>query len=92
MHRRLVDQLWAGDTWWYGHRAAFEYQMEQDLLALAGPALILTNTGDDLYGCAQKVRALRPDFAYAELEGGTHDIVDEQPQAWSKFVTDFILG
>ena len=92
MHRRLVDQLWAGDTWWYGHRAAFEYQMEPDLLALTGPALILTNTGDDLYGCAQKAHALRPDFAYAELEGGTHDIVDEQPEAWSRRVADFIHG
>ena len=92
MHRRLVDQLWAGDTWWYGHRAAFEYQMEPDLLALNGPVLILTNTGDDLYGSSQKVRALRPDFAYAELEGGTHDIVDEQPQAWAESVAGFIKG
>jgi pimeloyl-ACP methyl ester carboxylesterase len=92
MHRRLVDQLWAGDTWWYGHRAAFAYQMEADLLALSGPVLILTNTGDDLYGSAQKVRALRPDFAYAELEGGTHDIVDEQPEAWSRCVAEFIHG
>lgn len=92
MHRRLVDQLWAGDTWWYGHRAAFEYQMEPDLMILRGPALILTNTGDDLYGCAKKAHALRPDFAYAELKGGTHDIVDEQPDAWSRCVADFIDG
>jgi pimeloyl-ACP methyl ester carboxylesterase len=90
MHRRLIDQLWAGDTWWYGHRAAFEYLMEADLLALACPTLILTNTGDDLYGCSQKAHRMRPDFAYVELEGGTHDIVDEQPDAWVASVADFV--
>jgi pimeloyl-ACP methyl ester carboxylesterase len=91
MHRRLIDQLWAGDTWWYGHRAAFDYEMEPDLLALKCPTLILTNTGDDLYDCAKKAHRLRPDFAYVELAGGTHDIVDEQPDAWSACVADFVL-
>jgi hypothetical protein len=28
-------------------------------------------------------------FAYAELNGGTHDIVDEQPEAWSQCVAIF---
>lgn len=92
MHRRLIDQLWAGDTWWYGHRAAFHYDMEPDLMALRGPVLVLSNTGDDLHACAQKARALRPEFAYTELTGGTHDIVDEQPAAWSRAVAGFIHG
>jgi pimeloyl-ACP methyl ester carboxylesterase len=92
MHRRLVDQLWAGDTEWYGHRAAFDYDMQPDFMALTGMVLILTNTGDDIYPCACKARSLRPDFAYIELEGGTHDIVDEQPQAWSEAVASFIHG
>ncbi|MDJ0929077.1 MAG: alpha/beta hydrolase [Gammaproteobacteria bacterium] len=92
MHDRLVDQMWAGDTWWYGHHAAFQYDMAPDFTALKGPVLIFTNTGDDLYETTQKARALRPDFAYAEVEGGTHDIVDEQPDAWAHIVADFILG
>jgi hypothetical protein len=34
---------------------------------------------------------MRPDFfAYAELTGGSHDIVDEQPDAWVRVVTDFL--
>jgi hypothetical protein len=33
---------------------------------------------------------MRPDFAYVELEGGTHDIVDEQPDAWVASVADFV--
>ena len=35
--------------------------------------------------------ALRPDFfAYAELQGGSHDIVDEQPAEWAKVVVDYL--
>lgn len=90
MHRRLLDQLWAGDTWWYGHHAAFDYDMTDDFKALQSKTLILTNTGDDIYQLAKDAHALRPDIEYVELEGGTHDIVDEQPEAWSKIVTDFI--
>ena len=92
MHNRLVDQMWAGDTWWYGHHAAFQYDMAPDFMALKGSVLIFTNTGDDLYETTQKASAQRPDFAYAELEGGTHDIVDEQPEAWTQVVADFVLG
>jgi len=91
MHRRLVDQLWAGDTWWYGHRAAFAYDMAPDFMALKGPVLLFTNTGDDLYETTRRAHEQRRDFAYAELEGGTHDIVDEQPEAWARVVVDFVF-
>lgn len=92
MHRRLVDQMWAGDTGWYGHNAAFHYEMKPDLMALTGRVLILTNTGEDAYDDAKEAHALRADLDYLELEGGTHDIVDEQPEAWSKAVADFVLA
>ncbi len=92
MHRRLVDQLWAGDTSWYGHRAAFDYDMSAHLMSLKGRVLIMTNTGDDIYDLALNARRARPDFAYQELLGGTHDIVDEQPENWSNNVADFILA
>ena len=91
MHRRLVDQLWAGDTWWYGHAAAFSYDMTEDFMALVSETMILTNTGDDIYHLAQKARRDRPEFEYVKLAGGTHDIVDEQPQAWTDVVADFVL-
>ncbi len=90
MNRNLLGTLWAGDTAWYGHKAAFEYDLMADFMRLASRTLILTNTGDDLYHMAQRAHALRPDFAYRELIGGTHDIVDEQPQAWADAVVDFI--
>lgn len=90
MHRRIVDQLWAGDTSWYGHNAAFSYDIVPDLMALKTRTLLLTNSGDDIYHLTKNAHALRPDFAFAELSGGTHDIVDEQPEAWAIVVADFI--
>ncbi|MCS7001783.1 MAG: alpha/beta hydrolase [Dehalococcoidia bacterium] len=90
MHRGVVQTLLAGDTEWYGHLAAFEYELLPRFLALAVPTMILTNTGDDLYAYAQRARDLRPDFRYVELVGGTHDIVDEQPEAWTQAVVAFV--
>ena len=90
MQRRLVDQFWAGDTAWYGHHAAFSHDFKPDLEALAVPTLILTNTGDDIHDMALESHRLRPDLDFAELEGGTHDIVDEQPENWSRLVADYV--
>ena len=90
MHRGVVWTLVAGDTWWYGHAAAFAYDMEPAFMGLSCPTLILTNTGDDIYHLAQRARDMRPELAYVELEGGTHDIVDEQPEAWAEAVAGFI--
>jgi hypothetical protein len=51
----------------------------------------LTNTGDDIYFAALRAKEIRPDFLFKELSGGTHDIVDEQPEAWAEIVTEFFL-
>lgn len=91
MHQGVVQMLIAGENEWYGHHAAFGHDISIPLRAIDQPTLILTNTGDDIYYAAQRVRELRPDFAYQELKGGTHDIVEEQPDAWSQVVADFVL-
>ena len=43
-----------------------------------------------IYDLAQRARVVRPDFAYAELEGGGVDIMDQQPEAWSETVARFL--
>lgn len=91
MHRGIVQMLLAGKTEWYGHHAAFGHDIAAPIARITQPTLILTNTGDDIYYTAQRARELRPDFAYAELEAGTHDIVDEQPDAWCKIVAEYVL-
>ncbi len=92
MHWGVIQMLIAGETDWYGHRAAFAHDIAVPLAKVQQPTMILTNTGDDIYYAAARARALRPDFHYTELEGGTHDIVDEQTDAWSEVVAKFTLG
>ena len=77
MHRGVVMMLEAqmsGDGERPGYSAAFAHDIGVPLRAITQPGLILTNTGDDLYTMA----------------GRTHDIVDEQPEAWARAVADFV--
>jgi pimeloyl-ACP methyl ester carboxylesterase len=93
MHRGVVMMLSAGirgDGEGPGYSAAFAHDIGAPLRAITQPGLILTNTGDDLHAAACRARDLRPDFAFVALAGGTHDIVDEQPEAWARAVTDFV--
>lgn len=88
--RYIAEQLIGYGPFWYGHHAAFRYDHKATLPRLKHPTLVLTNTGDAIYQNAKDTMEIRPDFAYAELEGGTIDIVDEKPKEWVKEVTDFV--
>jgi pimeloyl-ACP methyl ester carboxylesterase len=90
MHRGVVMMLCADSGERQGYSAAFAHDIGVPLRAITQPGLLLTNTGDDLYRAACRARDLRPDFAFAELPGGTHDIVDEQPEAWAAEVLKFL--
>lgn len=92
MQTNVMQTLWAGETFWYGHKAAFEYDMTEIFMGLDVPTLILTNTGDDIYFLSCRARDMRPDMSFVELAGGTHDIVDEQPQNWVDAVVAYIKG
>jgi pimeloyl-ACP methyl ester carboxylesterase len=90
MHRYTVEMLAINETFHFGFHAALAHDMTDDLKKIACPTLVLTNTGEDLYDASRRAAELRPDFEYAELIGGTHDIVDEQPQAWAEAVVRFL--
>ena len=92
MHRYVVELLANPDDYHWGFTAAFAHDLRADLLAIRSPTLVLTNTGEDLYAASKRAAALRPDCGFAELEGGTHDIIDEQPEAWARIVTDWLRG
>jgi pimeloyl-ACP methyl ester carboxylesterase len=77
---------------WYGHNAAYVYDHGKALKRVRVPAMLMNNTGDVIYELTNRLRAVRPDFAYAELEGGGVDIVDQQPQAWVEAVGKFLLA
>lgn len=90
MHRHCVEMLANPERYGWAFTAAFAYDMAADLARISCPTLILTNTGEDLYDASRRAAELRPDFAFAALEAGTHDIVDEQPEAWTAAVATFL--
>ena len=92
MTRCVVEMLQVRESEWHGYIPVFSYDMESSLRALTVPTMLLTNTGEDLYRQTQHARDARPDLAYVELDGGTHDIVDEQPNEWVAAVLDFVRG
>jgi pimeloyl-ACP methyl ester carboxylesterase len=91
MHRYTTEMLANPVHYGRGFRAAFLHDLAADLRAIRAPTLILTNTGEDLYAASQRAHALRPDFSFAALDGGTHDIIDEQPEAWTELVAPFLM-
>lgn len=91
MHRYTVEALHRGETNWRAFPLVIGADLEAVLRRLAVPTLLLTNTGEDLYESTRRAHALRADFfAYAELIGGSHDIIDEQPANWVREVLRFL--
>ncbi len=90
MHRYVTEMLANPEYYFWGFEAAFAHALGADLMAVKAQTLILSNTGEDLYAASQRAHGLRPDFAFATLEGGTHDIADEQPAAWVAKVCAFL--
>ena len=90
---RIIAEKYQGlGPYWWGHHVAYRYDHVAAMKRLKHPTMILTNTGDDIYELAQRARTLRPDFTYVEMQGGTHDIVDQQPEAWSDAVVAYLRG
>ena len=91
MHRYTVEGLTRGNTNWRAFPLVINADLSGLLQRLTTPTLLLTNTGEDLYAATKRAHALRSDFfRYAELTGGSHDIIDEQPAAWTRTVVDFL--
>jgi pimeloyl-ACP methyl ester carboxylesterase len=89
-HANFVHGLLAGRTLWYAHDAVMTYRHEEAMDRLRAPCLILANTGDAIYSFSQRAKERYPQFAYAELQGGTIDAIDELPQAWTDAVVAFL--
>lgn len=91
MHRYTVEALHRGDTNWRAFPLVLAADLESVLRRLAVPTLLMTNTGEDLYEATRRARALRPAFfEWCELQGGSHDIVDEQPGNWLEAVAGWL--
>ena len=86
----VLSFFMAGGTEYYGHTAAFTYDMAPALRAIKAPTLLISHTADTLHGAAQRIRKMRPDFQYQEYEGGNSHIIYDEPEPWADVVIDFV--
>jgi len=91
-HLGVLLTFLAGEKEWFGHHAAFSYDMEKAISELKPSALVISNTGDTLHAADKKVILIRPDFGYAEMPGGTYHVVFDEAEAWANIVADYVLG
>ncbi len=80
----------AGRLEWYGHAAAFKFDMEAALRAFTAPTLIISNTADTIHHAAARVLELRPDFAYREFPGGSPHMMYDDPEPWAGAILEFL--
>jgi pimeloyl-ACP methyl ester carboxylesterase len=90
IHRHVVAGAAAWPNAWYAHDAVMAYDHGAAILKIQHPCLVFSNTGDSIHAIAERVKDLRPDFSWQQLEGGTFDIVDEQPAAWTEVVDNWL--
>jgi len=92
IHCSLLQFFIAGPKEWYGHNAAFKYNLELDFKSLKVPTTVVSNSGDILHKKMDYLRTLRPDFRFGEIENGTFHIIYEEPERWAKFVVHQLKG
>lgn len=90
--RYTVERFMGYAPFWHGHYAAFTYDHAATIPLIRRPTLIITNTGDQIYEESKEAKRMRPDFAFAELQGGGVDIVDQQPEAWTEAIHRFLAS
>jgi len=85
-----VHAFWAGESEWYCHQAAFQYDMTRALKAIQQPTLVLSNSGDLIHYIFERLKDLRPDFTFRELVGGCVYIIYDEPKRWVEAMIDFV--
>lgn len=86
----ILQPLMGSAPFWYGHNAAFSYDMTAALQRVSCPTLVLANTTDMIFALGERTMQLRPDFRYAEIEGGGVDPTDLATDAWAAAVCEFV--
>ncbi|MEZ5460073.1 MAG: alpha/beta fold hydrolase [Steroidobacteraceae bacterium] len=87
LHWSVLSMYLAGSQEWFGHHAVFRYDMSSTLLALRQPVTVLSNPQDLLHFTLARVRELRPDFSYEELDGSSSNMAFDEPARWIDAVT-----
>ena len=82
----------AGDKEWFGHTAAFSYDMLPAIREIKADTLILVNRNDSLFEQSRRAHELRRDFQFIELEGGYSHVMYDYPRPWAIPIAQFILN
>jgi len=90
-HLSTLLYFMAGETEWHGHNAVYTYDIETAIGAITAPTLLISNTGDMLNPSDRRLAAVRSDFAFLEIEGGTFQYVYDDAENWARVVGEFAL-
>jgi len=91
VHLAVLSYFNSGPHAELGYWAAYRYEFAPDLANIGPPTLLLACRRDRLFPYAERVRALRPDFAYVELDGGVAMQL-ERPADWAAPIASFLKG
>lgn len=89
-HQSILLYFIAGETEWHGHNAVFTHDIWSAVDAIKAPTLLISNTGDMLNPQDRALAKARPDFEFAELEGGSFQYVYDNAEQWASIVADFV--
>lgn len=89
-HMSTLCAMIAGANEWHGHRAAFHFDLAEALSRSVSPLIIISNTGDTIHHLAKRGLETKAEARYHEIEGGTSQIVWDEPQRWSDAVLSAI--
>jgi pimeloyl-ACP methyl ester carboxylesterase len=82
----------AGETEWYGHQAAFSYDMEPALRAVRVPTMIMSHTADVLHEQSRRAATLVAGAAFKEFPGGSSQSLFDEPKPWTEAVAGFLTA
>lgn len=83
------DALMGGRIEWWGHRAAFEYELADNLARVTQPVLIL-NPGDDLDVQTRRAEGLAARARILELPGWGHGFLDQHTAEAAALLRTFL--
>lgn len=87
--RIFLARLSGGERHWWGHHAAFRYDLPRALAQLEAPLSVL-NLDDDLTVQTRRAADLLPPGSVVERPEWTHGFLDNDPEGAARAVTDLL--
>ena len=89
VNEAFKDALLGGEREWWGHRAAFAYDLAGSLSAVAQPVLVI-NPGDDLDVQTRRAEGLRDNIRIVEAPGWGHGFLAQHTRDAERLMRRFL--